>query len=86
MTGKEIDPTMEIITDDTEGLLIMKKQCINENKCINCGKCYEICPIKVNPKISLLNNKINKNCLDCGLCSYVCPSHINLRKYLKGDK
>jgi Na+-translocating ferredoxin:NAD+ oxidoreductase subunit C len=86
MTGKEIDPTTEIITDDTEGLLIMKKQCINENKCINCGKCYEICPIKVNPKISLLNNKINKNCLDCGLCSYVCPSHINLRKYLKGDK
>ncbi|MEA1994369.1 MAG: glycyl-radical enzyme activating protein [Euryarchaeota archaeon] len=43
-------------------------------KCINCGKCIQICPeeavIEENDGISILRKK----CTSCGLCGEVCPS------------
>ena len=50
-----------------------------EDACINCGMCEQICPKGLDP----LNNKDLKYCLDCGLCTYICPCNINLRKYRK---
>lgn len=77
-----IDDT--IIDDDIDTIFIMKKDDINEQKCINCGKCNEVCPLKINIH-KLVNNKrcdISK-CIKCGLCSYVCPSRININKLLE---
>lgn len=85
MSGQEINIQDEIVTEDFASLFIMKKENITESTCLNCGKCYEICPIKVNPMISKKYHQKSKNCLDCGLCSYICPAKINLRKYLKGE-
>ena len=50
--------------------------CLNriEEKCINCGLCYRVCPIGINPL------KKNNKCIKCGLCNYVCPSKINCLK------
>ena len=43
-------------------------------KCIKCGKCADVCPIKINP----LDKKLDPSCTRCGLCNYVCPANINL--------
>ena len=49
---------------------------VNEvvTKCIKCGKCADICPIKINP----LDKKLDPSCIRCGLCNYICPANINL--------
>jgi electron transport complex protein RnfC len=43
-------------------------------KCIKCGKCVDICPMKINP----LDKKLDPSCVRCGLCNYICPANINL--------
>ena len=86
LTGNESDSEKEIVTDESSSYYIIKGNLKAEEECSNCGKCYQICPVKVNPKLSMDNHKKNKNCIDCGLCSYICPSYINLRRFLKGEK
>lgn len=85
MTGTKCDPQKTIITKNTKGVIIIPDEEIPSTKCISCGLCYKICPVKVNPKKVMDSHKISNNCLDCGLCSYICPSYINLRKYLRGE-
>ena len=56
-------------------------------KCILCGKCNDICPVKI--KVSNLINGKNcdyEDCIKCGVCNYICPSYININKYLEGGK
>lgn len=84
MSGEQFDVSDLIVTKDLKGLILMKKENINEKNCILCGKCIEICPIKSNPLLAY-QKKEKIPCIQCGLCSYICPSYINLRKYIKGD-
>ena len=56
----------------------------NEFNCISCGKCAQVCPMKLNPQkietayIDEDNDDLKKlkvqSCIECGCCSYVCPS------------
>lgn len=85
MTGTKCDPEKTIITKNTKGVIVIPDEEIPSTKCISCGLCYKVCPVKVNPKKVMDSHKISNNCLDCGLCSYICPSYINLRKYLRGE-
>lgn len=76
-----------IVTDDIDSIFIMKKREYKEKKCILCGKCNDICPVKI--KVSNLINGKNcdyEDCIKCGLCNYICPSYININKYLEGGK
>ena len=52
--------------------------------CINCGRCVEVCPGRVVPRL-LADYAENYNeeaflshdgmeCCECGCCSYVCPA------------
>ncbi len=59
-----------IVTNDFKGIFFNKK--VPEEACINCSKCYNICPVYINPK------NINEKCIKCGLCSFYCPSNISL--------
>ncbi|GAB6189718.1 4Fe-4S binding protein [Marinitoga arctica] len=50
------------------------KLTINEDKCIGCGLCQQVCP--TNTIITLDNNKrkiINQECLMCFECQRICP-------------
>lgn len=85
MTGVKCEPQKTIVTKNTKGVIIIPDKEIPSTKCISCGLCYKVCPVKVNPKKVMDSHKISNNCLDCGLCSYICPSYINLRKYLRGE-
>lgn len=61
--------------------------------CINCGKCVEVCPGRVVPKLLadyaenyreeefLKNNGME--CCECGCCSYVCPAKRTLTQSIK---
>lgn len=63
-----------IITKELEGIFINYNE-EAEKDCISCGKCYEVCPKKINPRAIDFSK-----CIRCGLCNYVCPSRINLIK------
>ena len=86
LSGISIDINKEIIDDSFKSIYIIKNDPIKEDECINCGKCHQVCPLNINPKLKMDTNKFSKNCIECGLCSYYCPSNINLRKYLKKEK
>lgn len=61
--------------------------------CINCGKCVEVCPGRVVPKLLadyaenyreeefLKNNGME--CCECGCCSFVCPAKRTLTQSIK---
>lgn len=85
MAGYECDINNTIVSESTIGLIIIPNETISTYECSNCGLCYRICPVKINPKKAYDYHQKSKKCIDCGLCSYICPSHINLRKYLRGE-
>ncbi len=82
MTGRQIDITKLIVTEDLESIFIWKKENLKEDMCLNCGLCYDCCPRGINPKYIHEHQDIAKKYLDrcngCNLCSYVCPSKIDL--------
>ncbi|MBE6161387.1 MAG: hypothetical protein E7158_04125 [Firmicutes bacterium] len=86
LTNKELDYKRYIITNDLRAIYIMKKEKIKEEECIRCGKCDEICPMKIKVSSLVNNRKCSKDlCIHCGLCSYICPSYIKINRYLDGD-
>ncbi|MEO0072920.1 MAG: electron transport complex subunit RsxC [candidate division WOR-3 bacterium] len=80
----------------TSGIIVFKKSELKklgsepsaEYDCIRCGRCIEVCPMRLQP--TLLNNYIKKrdfasakqnnvlDCIECGCCAYVCPARIKL--------
>lgn len=64
--------------------------------CIRCGKCMEVCPVKLLPQQLYWHIRAKdlekaeahnlRDCIDCGCCSYVCPSHIPLVDYFRFGK
>ncbi len=72
-----IDPLTTIIGDDVKAIIIDKKCELIKEKCISCGKCIEVCPLKLPDLTS------NPLCIKCNLCSYMCPTRHNL---LNGDQ
>ena len=63
-----------IVSDNIKTVFITDKNEDVELGCIKCGKCVDICPVKINP----MDKKLNYACIRCGLCNYVCPANINL--------
>ena len=76
MTGKHFDNIESlIITNDFDGLIITEDREYEEEQCINCGLCYKICPLNINP----LKGDSNK-CCHCNLCNYICPTHLKIKE------
>jgi electron transport complex protein RnfC len=54
------------------------------NECVNCGRCTDVCPMKLTPYFILRSSKRKSEqvakqltagmCIYCGACSYICPS------------
>lgn len=55
-----------------------------ETACINCGRCLNHCPLKLDPRAIAKAYSLNSGddleklcvdlCMECGCCSYVCPA------------
>lgn len=88
MTGYAVEDNSVAITRQVTGIVVLSQKQEATHECINCGKCTNICPVRLSP--ILIKNNINKKdnlrklnpdkCIGCGLCSYICPSKINLRE------
>ena len=56
--------------------------------CIRCGKCSEVCPMRLTPVQmykTLFSSDINElkesnimDCIECGCCAYTCPACVPL--------
>ena len=82
------------VTKATSALTCLTESCDQEMmNCINCGRCVEVCPERLNPKLLLdfaMNHDISKfieyggiECFECGCCSYKCPSKRHLTQGIK---
>lgn len=65
--------------------------------CIRCGKCVEVCPMKLQPlylyryemagNVKELDRLHIMDCIECGSCSFTCPGKLPLvEKFRKGKK
>jgi len=93
MIGNALDSDDVVINKKLSGIVALDCELTDEQDCINCGKCVNICPVRLSPiLIRNTNNdkvieKLNPNkCVNCGLCSYICPSKIDLRKIVNSKK
>lgn len=91
MMGSEIPNDDFIITSDVNCIIYTEDKLEISNECIKCGKCSEVCPMKLIPSMIISNPKKSKElkinkCIGCGLCSYVCPSKIEIREIIKNIK
>lgn len=68
----------------------------NEEVCIKCGMCNDICPVHILPQnimdaeIRMIEDRMYEydihTCVECGLCSYTCPSEINVLEWIRRAK
>ncbi len=70
------------LTDNVNTIFVLDDVDEAVTKCIKCGKCSDICPVKINP----LDKKLDSSCIRCGLCNYICPANINLIVRVKNNE
>ncbi len=87
------------ITKLTSGILLLSDYIShkeNEQSCIRCGKCVEVCPVGLEPFAIARYARENMfeevkglhvlDCIECGSCAYTCPGRIPLLDYCKLSK
>jgi len=87
------------IIKGSSGVLFFSQEDVRAQKegpCIRCGKCIEICPMRLAP--TSIMNRVKKedvlesrefgilHCFECGACAYICPAKIPLLDYMKLGK
>lgn len=56
------------------GIMGIMYTTINEDKCVNCGRCAEVCKVDAIYYTDVAKRDLNK-CIDCGKCFRACPHH-----------
>ena len=64
------------------------KYAVDEPRCLRCGKCIEVCPMKLMPVLMYKAMQTGSteemkavnlmDCIECGCCAYVCPAGVPL--------
>lgn len=77
LSGK---PVSSAVYDSTHALIAVKPKKKLRRECISCGKCAEVCPVRLMPFEVLAGDgeRLEKYCVACGACEFICPSGIPL--------
>ncbi len=77
----------------TNSILVTESAPSREQDCISCGKCIEICPMRIMPTLLARYAKAGRydecketyidDCFECGACTYACPASIPIVQYIK---
>lgn len=69
---------------------------VEDPVCIRCGKCLEVCPIKLQPlnlyrfsqtgDVAALKELHLADCIECGSCAYTCPGKLPLVASFRAGK
>ena len=101
MMGELLSQDDVPVVKGSNGILAMQKRSImrahfDEEPCIRCGDCGDVCPAGLMPNLLASHCKENQferaedynlfDCIECGACSYVCPAHIPLVHYFRYGK
>ncbi|MBB1149339.1 RnfABCDGE type electron transport complex subunit C [Myroides sp. NP-2] len=96
MMGKHAQSGLTPLHKGVGGVLLLKKQPQNQQNCIKCGWCIEVCPQRLMPLEFVRHNERNAvddllnlnllDCIECGACAYSCPSDIPLMKHIFDGK
>ena len=84
-------------TKTASALTCLTKAAVSEmapSACINCGKCADVCPGGLIPKIladaaehgdaDTFMREYGMECCECGCCSYICPARRQMTQLIKG--
>lgn len=100
MTGAALASADGVVTKTTSGVLLLTERETNTEPptpCINCGKCADVCPMKLLPmQIEFYAASDNfeeadryggvSSCIGCGACGYICPARRPLSQAIKKAK
>ncbi|MCF7927369.1 MAG: 4Fe-4S dicluster domain-containing protein [Candidatus Izimaplasma sp.] len=96
LTGHQVENDSLSIKENINSINISSFTPQDEEVCIKCGDCNDICPAGILPQnimdaeLRNVNERIfelhTDECVECGLCSYVCPSKINVLEWVRRAK
>ncbi len=99
MMGFAVGDTEIPVTKGTSGIVVLTEAEIQrsaETACVRCGRCVDVCPLKLVPSKLAISSR-NKDwelaakyyisaCMECGCCAYVCPAGIPLVQLIRMGK
>ncbi len=100
MTGTALTGANGVVTKTTSGFLLLTEKETNSETptpCINCGKCADVCPMRLMPMHTAFYTAVGeyeladryggvRSCIECGACSYICPARRPLAQMIKTAK
>ena len=96
LTGIQLNTDDFVITQSVDAVNVSEYREIEEDVCIKCGDCNDICPAGILPQnimdaeLRSVNLRIvdldTHLCVECGLCTYACPSKINVLEWVRRAK
>lgn len=91
MRGNALSTMEDPVSAATDALVALPLEWTanaQEEDCVRCGECVEVCPVDLSPALIAAAVKREDwqsareldaaQCLACGNCSFVCPSHLPL--------
>lgn len=87
------------VTKGTNAVTILgikNRVAVSDPHCIRCGKCMDVCPMRLMPlmlyqaersaDVEELQKLNIMDCIECGCCAYTCPATISLVQSLRTGK
>ncbi|MBT4503610.1 MAG: 4Fe-4S dicluster domain-containing protein, partial [Gemmatimonadetes bacterium] len=99
MMGFALGDLSAPVTKGTSGITVLTAADVRqaeEQACVRCGRCVDVCPLNLVPtKIALAARHRDHElaqryhimaCMECGCCAYNCPSRIPLVQLIRVGK